>query len=860
MWVAAASAAFLWAVVASPPAAGQSGKLAVAEPGDTVLATPEGRYDANAIQRFFLGDGHRDLWGTPVEVQVLDLDTFAGGLAPVRLGGGLQTRSLRLRGADGVLYNFRSLDKDASRTLDPELRRSIAARVLQDQIAALLPLGALVVAPLLEAADVLHADPKLVVMPTDPRLGEFLGEFGGLLGFIEERPDEGPDGTPGFAGSSRITGSERFLERLEEHPRNQVDDRAFLRARLVDMFVGDWDRHPDQWRWAAFEDGDVTRWEPIPRDRDWALARINGALVWAASFPWPHYKGYTEEYHSAFNTSWSGRALDRHLLSGTPREVWEEIASDLHGRLSDEVIDDAVARLPRSYQEKIGAYLARSLKHRRDLLPEKAQEYYALLATHVDIHATDEPDLALVEHRGDGTTDVRLFAMDDDGEPAGQAYFHRTFDHRETREVRVYLRGDDDRAVIRGDGSEGAVVRVIGGGSDDVMEDQTRSGSTYFYDDRGDNRFLTRPGTRVDESDYEQPEDPGSATHQAPPRDWGSRTIPIPVFSYDTDVGLLVGAGFVRTGYGFRYFPYRTRLSGTVAFGSSASRLRATLDWRFPVWGNALMGRIRGRWSGAEFNRYYGLGNKTASDGPERRFLAQRRQLDVEALLDLNPFGETRLSVGPVLTTLRPYENEGTLLESQETYGDGNFDQVGVAAHLTWDRRNRELAATEGFVVSVDGRFFPRVLDVADAFGGLRGTAALYVSPEFPLDPTLSLRAGGEKLWGTAPYFEAAYLGGGSTLRGLPNQRYAGDASLFANAELRVFLTDFFFLLPGDLGVFGLADVGRVYLDGETSDRWHDAHGGGLWVAFVDRAYTMSVAVARGEEETGVYLKAGFMF
>ena len=60
--------------------------------------------------------------------------------------------------------------------------------------------------------------------------------------------------------------------------------------------------------------------------------------------------------------------------------------------------------------------------------------------------------------------------------------------------------------------------------------------------------------------------------------------------------------------------------------------------------------------------------------------------------------------------------------------------------------------------------------------------------------------------------------------------------------------------------VFGLADVGRVYLEGESSDRWHGAAGGGIWFAFLSRANTISAALSHGEERTGFYLRAGFGF
>ena len=169
-------------------------------PGDTVVATPAGRYPAGFLHRWTLGGGWRELWETPVRAPVLDLARYAGGLTPLRLGGGQQTRSLRFQGEDGLVYNFRSIDKDVSRGIEPSLRESLAQDVLQDQVSALFPLSAMVVAPLLEAVGVLHPDPTLVVMPDVPELGEYRGDFAGLLGWIEVRPDEGEDDQPGFEG------------------------------------------------------------------------------------------------------------------------------------------------------------------------------------------------------------------------------------------------------------------------------------------------------------------------------------------------------------------------------------------------------------------------------------------------------------------------------------------------------------------------------------------------------------------------------------------------------------------------------------------------------------------------------------
>jgi hypothetical protein len=207
----------------------------------TEVRIPGPRYKASGLKKIFVGEHYRDLWVTPLEVPFLDLGAYAGGLTPVKEGGGSQTTTLRLRAANGTQYTFRSLDKDPSRILPPDLRDTFASNALQDQTSTAHPYASLVVASLAEAVGVLHATPELVIMPDDEKLGEFRARFAGMLGFIEERPDEGPEGQPGFAESEKVVGTDKLFERLEADCNNYVDPRTFLKARLLDIFVGDWD-------------------------------------------------------------------------------------------------------------------------------------------------------------------------------------------------------------------------------------------------------------------------------------------------------------------------------------------------------------------------------------------------------------------------------------------------------------------------------------------------------------------------------------------------------------------------------------------------------------------------------------------
>ncbi len=85
---------------------------------------------------------------------------------------------------------------------------------------------------------------------------------------------------------------------------------------------------------------------------------------------------------------------------------------------------------------------------------------------------------------------------------------------------------------------------------------------------------------------------------------------------------------------------------------------------------------------------------------------------------------------------------------------------------------------------------------------------------------------------------------------------------MYGNAELRFRMSRLRIIFPGNIGLFALADVGRVFSDFDTPgvSTWHSAFGGGLWLSLLGDLNTMSVAIARSDERTGVYVRTGFHF
>ncbi|MCK4931478.1 MAG: BamA/TamA family outer membrane protein [Candidatus Aminicenantes bacterium] len=811
-------------------------------------------YKASGFHKFLLGKNYRSLWAVPIEVDVLDFQSFAGGLRPVMRVGGMQTLGLALKGADGRSYTFRGIDKDPTSFLPQSFQDTLADRLIKDQTAAAHPAGAIVVPPIAEAAGILHNVPELVIMPDDPRLGEFRDAFANVLGTIEEYPSPALDSHPGTFGATEILSSVEMWDRRLADPENHIDSRAFLRARLVDILLGDWDRHRNQWRWAKIPY--TPGWQPIPEDRDQVFASYEGLVLTWVRWRNPQLIKFKGSYPGIEGMTWNGREMDRILLTDLELPVWEEIARDVQSRVTDDVIEKAVHRMPKEYYDLSGEEIKRSLKQRRDKLQNAAAKFYRHLAGEVNVHCTNRDDWVEVQRIDNGDVDVKV-SLSVDGKMAGDYYFQRRFHPKETKEIRIYLHNGNNFVVTSGGRLHETKVRVISGDGQDFVDD-SEGGGLYFSDMAGNSRMIRGPGSKHDTSPYEPPpgEDPDNTLLEH--RDWGRRTAPQVYPGFSSDIGLFLGGGLISTGYGFRYVPYSD--SHKILAGYATSAQSGIFDYRgdFRKPNSSLFSTFSVLVSGLEFLRFYGFGNETSADETDDFYKIRQRMISIFPALHYMFSPSFEIYGGLQIKYNAAKDDPDTLLGTIQPYGYANFGQVGFRLGFNWDTRNPLKASNPGFRIDVEGFVYPKAATVESTFSGVEGNAAAYISLTKPL--ILALSIGGKKLFGTIPYTEAAYIGGNSTVRGFAKNRFAGDSSLYGRLELRLILGKAIFVIPGEYGIFGLTDIGRVFVKGESSNKWHPAYGGGVFFSVLDLATVFSLAVAVSEEWTAVYFKAGFSF
>ncbi|GEO02824.1 hypothetical protein AAE02nite_04880 [Adhaeribacter aerolatus] len=472
-----------------------------AEPG-FVWASAGAQYARGRLGEFLLGQHYRDVWTTPVKAPVLNLAQLNGGMRVGKLGGGQQTTSLSLIAPNGQTWVIRSLDKDPVNILPPFWRRTIFADLLHDQISASHPYAALVVGKLADAAGIFHTNPQVVFVPAaDARLQPYKARLGNKLFLLEEKYGDSAQVWPQLKGASELVDSRVMLDRRFQNQKHRIDEKAFARCRLFDLYIGDWDRHEGQWTWAAYPADSTVLYKPIPKDRDQAFSLYQDGLVpWLLTrdFALPKFGHFDYQVADVSSYTVNASFIDERALTEVTLPEFKALAQQLQVQLSDSVIETSVKLLPTSVYMLTGAELMNKLKSRRENLVQVATEYYRVLASHVIIPGTDQREKFEIKRLPNGRVLVKVYGLTDAG-AIRDLYYSRIFTNRETIEITLHGLAGADIFEVRGKAEQSIKINIVGGLGEDTIADYGQVGPgkklTVVFDTRDGNDITWGPGT-----------------------------------------------------------------------------------------------------------------------------------------------------------------------------------------------------------------------------------------------------------------------------------------------------------------------------------------------------------------------------
>ncbi len=837
-------------------------------PVDKTVTKPASlQYKAGKTKQAWLGKNYRDVWERKIDIEVFDIQKEKGGLTPVKVGGGMQTKSLRLEAKDGKQYVLRSIEKYAINAMPELLRQTIAVSIVQDQISASHPYGALIVPFLAEAAGIYHTNPRVVYIPDDPALGDYREKFANTLALFEERPAKDWSDTEEFGGSDDLVNTLEVLEELQDDNDNRVDQHWVLKSRLFDIVIADWDRHDDQWRWASFEEDKGKMYRPIPRDRDQAFFVNEGIMPKIVSRRWamPKVEGFNEDIRWAPGLAFNARYFDRSFLTAMSRSDWEEAVTQLQALLTDEAIDHAVAQWPAPIYELTGLQTARRLKARRDNLMPAAIELYEYLAREVDVMGSDKDELFEVTSLGDGVLRVKVSKISKKGN-VKQVIYDRTFFKKETKEIRLHGRDGEDQFVLDGEEKSGIKVRTISGeGKDEVRGAATAGIAAKVYDTPDTN--LSDAPKKVS---AKLTTDPAIHRHDRMAYKYDV-VMPLLDGQFNRDDGIFIGGGFIFTKQGWRKSPFAARHIFRANFAFATHSFNIKYDGLFTDaigrWDLGLLADVRKPFF---VNNFFGIGNNSFYDVENRDidYYRVRFENTVYRATLINQLGaHARFAVGAEHRGVSVEEHHAQYL-AESGWGSARlFDTdrryAGLYSSLEVDTRDNRQLTTRGLYWNTEVQLLKGTNSLSSDYHTARSSVSFYYSFKYPARTTLAWRVGGAHNFSDITpdeFYNATTLGGKENLRGFRRTRFYGQTNFYNNIDLRIKLFDFrSYLFPGQFGILGFHDIGRVWVDGEQSSTWHDSAGGGVYVAPLGKA-VLSFTMAFTDEENLPVVALGFFF
>lgn len=832
---------------------------------DSVTVVPNEDLRASGAKALFFGKLYRDVWTAPIQVPVLRMDTAFGGLRAKGTGGGLQTRSLRLKAGNGHEYVARTIKKYPGLALSPEMRGTVVESVVADGIAGSHPYASVAIAPLADAVHVLHTSPKLVFIPDDPALGLYRDDFANTLCLLEERTSGDWSDTPALGASTELVSSADLIAALRRSHDDVVDDRALVRARLLDMLIGDWDRHDDQWRWASYKQPDGrTIYRPIPRDRDQAFFRQNGIIPNIVNRKWAiaKFQSYGPDIRDIDGQNFNARYLDRAYLTGLSWADWKAVADSMQVQLTDDVLQRAIHQLPDTAQRLMGDRVLTGLKGRRDKLEAIARRQYLRLARDVNVVGTAQNERFVVSRVDDERTRVQVWRKRK--KAADDLVYDRTFLRSETKEVRLYgIDGNDDFAV-QGHVRKALRVRIIeGAGKAEVIDSaevKACGAHTIAYGTGGgkqaDERWRLGRDARLvknkrgDPVEYDRQE-------YAP-----DVLMPLVAFGYNKDDGFFLGGGVRWTKQGFKSEPFKWRHQFTASCALKTGAYRAVYKGQV----NNVLGRV-GFGVDAEvlapdyrFN-FFGFGNRSPYPAADAQFQYRLDLVDVQPYAVRVVNGIHRFQLGARWYTASQGKLSARLPGYGELHAQDDVDYLGGVFKYTLTNVDKLAEPTRGIRFEAQADVLSEVHTGRDV-QGLKADLRMYIPLEFGrYRGVLAMRTAAQRRMDDIDPLTAVHIGGKEALRGFRRDRFAGNSAAYGNFELR---SDLFSshngVLPFRLGLIALADVGRVWLDGaDEGPFWHHAVGGGLFISPLNMVVVQGT-YAVSDDDALVDVRLGFFF
>lgn len=802
----------------------------------------DGMVKKNFLHNLFLGKHYRKYYGTKIEAKTVSLDTLMGGMTPKKAGGGHQSISLQLENKDGKEYVMRALKKSASRFLqavafkdqyvEDKFKNTFAEDFLYDFYTTAHPYTPFAIANLAEKIEISHSNPVIYYIPKQNALKNYNTEFGDELYMFEERPDKSQKDLKNFGKPDDIISTDDLLENIHKDQKYSVDEDSYIKARLFDMLIGDWDRHYDQWRWGEYKKGEKVIYKPIPRDRDQAFSKYDGILT-SLLMKIPALRHMQTFKDDIKNIKWFNKEaypLDLAFLRTSSEKEWVTQAKYIKENLTDEAIDNAFLNLPKEVQDETIEGIKEKLKLRKAKLENFAFDYFKVLQKTVLIVGTNKKDKFVINHISKNKVEIEVYSLQKEG---SELAFSKVYNGGKTKKIWIFGLDDDDVFEVKGNAKSNIKIRLIGGQNHDVYNIENGKKIKILDFATKENTYSVNDKTKIILTD----DYISNLYNYQKPKYNAFSGLPLIGFNPDDGIKLGVTTNYVVNGFNQNPYSQKHSINANYFFATNGFELNYNLE----------IPKAVGLW---DFNlaflftspnfaiNYFGSGNESSNN--DDTFGLDYNRVRIR-MLKVSPQIKKKGRYGSLLTVQSNFENieiertENRYISVPNAVNSRVFENqqfAGINLKYSYENYDNASFPTNGVGVFFDAGWKINLEDISRNFPSFEAK----LNFNHKIDPNgklvvATLLKGKAIFNNNFEFYQGATLGGDYDLRGFRNERFLGNQSFFQSSDLRWNIGKINkTIVPMSYGILAGFDYGRVWLDGEKSNKWHQSFGGGIWL------------------------------
>jgi hypothetical protein len=788
-----------------------------------IAAGPQ--YAKPASFQHWWGKNRRKEWIVLLRVPIVNLDSIDGGLAPYKTGGGNETRSLKLRTATGKEYALRSINKSRKDVIPPYFANTFVANLIKDGVSMSHPYGAFALAYMEGKAGIPHTIPILVYIPKQSALDTFNKRYANSLYMIEQKPEGDWNESDNLGNFSSFASTEDVVKNILRDHHHLAIQSAYVRARLFDMLIADWDRHEDNWQWGKRKSGDLVTYIPVPKDRDQAFFKHDGVLIdfMIRNSGLGFMQNFDYSLKNMKTLNMEEKDIDRFFTNEMNKEDWIREARTLQQSLTDDVIERSVQQLAPEVFNISGKELIEKLKSRLNDLPRAATSYYDFLAKEVDVIGTEQRELFEVKKENGRDLLVTITRINNDDVKEDTPYYKRLFHPNETHQIRLYGMGGKDQFAV--DNSANSIkIRIIGSRKDDSVQYLPKR--IHFYEEG--NKYFQSTSDRMKLSS-----DTEVIRYKYDWFNYNTRGFE-PVISYNYEDRFYGGIKYQLKTYKWGRDPFSAKHVIGLNYSFSQKAISANYNGIIPnVIGHYNI-IAEANYDAIQWTNFFGLGNHT--DHPTKDIYYYRmhvRNLSLTGGLS-REFGDNTIEAKAFFKAMHILQDStihaAKVFESSSNVFSSN-QYAGLQLTYKFVSVDDSILPTRGITFITNGTYV-RNITQTDFFQQYDARFQTYL----PLNKKFSfiLRVGGATIVGPASILnnalpmQHAIIGGPVNLRGYAFDRFWGRTSFYNNSEFRFITNLKSYVMNARIGMLAFLDEGRVWMPGESSTDIHTGYGVGV--------------------------------